>query len=109
MNRFNKLFYSDLSNYQTLFFMQKNDKFHILQSLGKNHKIVLSHCYHEISEKLFLRYCQYFCEEKKRYGHTLRRWYVYKLPASVFNYNHTIDDFYFLKQITNADPFQIDP
>ena len=64
MNRFNKLFYSDLSNYQTLFFMQKNDKFHILQSLDKNHKIVLSHCYHEISEKLFLRYCQYFGEEK---------------------------------------------
>ena len=40
MNRFNKFFYSHSSNYQTLFFMQRNNKFHILKSFDKNHKIV---------------------------------------------------------------------
>ena len=56
MNRFNKLFYSDLSHYQTLLFMQKNNKFHILQSFDKNHKIAVSHRYHEKADKKFLKH-----------------------------------------------------
>ena len=58
MNKFNKLFHSDSSHYQTLFFMQNNNKFHILQSFDKNHKIAVSPYYHE-SAGNFLRHCQY--------------------------------------------------
>ena len=57
MIRFNKLLYSDWSNYQTFFFMQKNNKFHIAQSFEKNLKIVFSHRYHENADKNYLRYC----------------------------------------------------
>ena len=86
-NRFNKLFYSDLRHYQTLFFVQKNNKFHILQSFDKNHKIAVLHCYHENTDKMFLRYCQYVGEEEKFFRPILRKWYIYKLPNSVSNYN----------------------
>ena len=99
MNRFNKLFYSDMSLYQTLFSMQKNKKFHILQSFDENYKIAVSHHYHENANKTFLRYCQYVGEEAKFYSHILRKWYIYKLPNSVFNYNPTIYDFYLPKKI----------
>ena len=71
MNRFNKLFNSDSSHYQTLLLMQKNNKFHILQSFDKNHKIVVLHRYHENADKMFLRYCQYVGKETKLYRHIL--------------------------------------
>ena len=53
MNKFNKLFHSDSSHYQTQFFMQKNNKFHILQSFDKNHKIAVSPYYHESAGNFF--------------------------------------------------------
>ena len=55
MNRFNKLLNSDSSHYQTLLFMQKNNKFHILKSFDKNHKIVVLHRYHENADKFFFK------------------------------------------------------
>ena len=45
--------------------------------LTKNHKIVVLHHYHENSDKIFLRYCQYVDEEAKHYRDILRKWYVY--------------------------------
>ena len=81
--RFNKLFYSESNHYQTFFFMQKNNKFHILQPFEKNYKIAVLHRYHENAPKHFLRYCQYVG--------------IYKLPNFVFNYNPTIYDFYMPK------------
>ena len=99
MNRFNKLFYSDMSHYQTFFSMQKNKKFHILQSFDENHKTAVSHHYHENANKNFLRYCQYVGEEAIFYRHILRKWYIYKLSNSIFNYNPTIYDFYLPKNI----------
>lgn len=69
MNRFHKIFYSDSSHYQTLLFMQKDNKYHMLQSFDKNHKTVVSHRYHENSDKDFLRYCQNVGEETKLYRH----------------------------------------
>ena len=107
MNRFNKLFHSDSSNYQTFFFAQENNKFHILHSFCKNHEIVVSKRYHEKADKNFLRNCQYVGKETKRYRHIFKKWYVYKLPAGVFNYNPLIYDFYAPKN-TIADVFQID-
>ena len=95
MNRFNKLFCSNSSHYQTLFFMQKNNKFHIFQSFEENHKIVVSHSYHENVGK-----------KPQLYRQILRKWYFYKLPNSVFNYNSKIYDFYLPKRISNEDPFQ---
>ena len=89
-----------------MFFLQKKpNKFHILQSFDKNHKIVISHPYHENDEKNFLRYCQYVGEETKPYRHILRKWYIYKWPNSVFNYNPTIYDFCLPKEISNLDTF----
>ena len=108
MNRFDKLFYSDSSHYQTLIFIKKSNKFHILQSFDKDHKIVVLHRYHENADKSLWRYCQYFGEETKLYRNILRKWYVYKWPASVFNYNPTIYDLYLPQNITNADILQID-
>ena len=90
INRFNKLFCSDSCPYQTLFFMQKNNKFYILQSFVKNHKIVVSQRYDENVDKNFLRYCQYAGKETKFYRRIIRKWYIYNLPASAFNYNPTI-------------------
>ena len=87
--------------------MQKNNKFHILQSFDKNREIVVLHCYHENSDKSFVRNCQYVGEETKRYRHVLRKRYVYKLPASVFNYNSTRYDFCLPKIFTNSDLLQI--
>ena len=86
--------------------MQNKNRFHILQSFDKNHKIIVSHRYHENVEKKFLKYYQYVGLEKKLYGHILRKCCIYKLPASVFDYNPTIDDFYLPKKITDADLFQ---
>ena len=87
--------------------MQKNNKFYILQPFHKNHKTVVSYRYHENADKIFLRHCQYVAEEKN-YRHIFRKWYIYKLPNFVFNYNPTIYDFYLQKKISNADSFQID-
>ena len=108
MNRLNIFFYSESSHYQTLFFMQNKNRFHILQSFDKNHKIIVSHRNHENAEKFFLKYCQYVGLEKKLYRHILRKYCIYKLPASVFDYNPTINDFYLPKKITYADLFQTD-
>ena len=86
--------------------MQNKNRFHILQSFDKNHKIIVSHHYHENAEKNFLKCYQYVGLEKKLYRHILRKCCIYKLPASVFDYNPTIDDFYLPKKITDADLFQ---
>ena len=107
MNRFNISFYSDSSHYQTLFFMQKGNEFHILQSFDKNHKIVVSHCYHKNADKKFLRYCQYVSKETKLYRYILKIWYIYKSPNSVFNYNPTIYDFYLPKKLPVQIPFKL--
>ena len=88
--------------------MQNKNRFHILQSFDKNHKIIVSHRYHENAEKKFLKYYQYVGLEKKLYRHILRKCCIYKLPAIVFYYNPTINDFYLPKKITDADLFQID-
>ena len=85
--------------------MQKTNKF--LQPFDKNHKRVVSHLYHKNADNIFLRYCQYVGEETKLYRHILRKWYVYRLPNSVFNYNPTIYDFYLPRKMSNAGPFQI--
>ena len=82
--------------------MQKNNKFYILHPFGKSQKIVVSNCWQN-----FLRYCQYVGKEAKRYRHIFKKWHVYKVPASVFNYNPTIYDFYLPKKITIVDLFQI--
>ena len=42
-----------MSHYQTFFSMQKNKKFHILQSFDENHKTAVSHHYHENANKNF--------------------------------------------------------
>ena len=102
MNRFNKLFYSDLSHYQTLFFMQRNNKFNILQSFDKNHFCIATM---KMLTKIFLRNYQYAGEETKAYRHIFKKWHIYKFSNSVFNYNPTIYDVCFPKKITNADPF----
>ena len=57
--------------------------------------------------KIFLRYCQYVGEEAIFYRHILRKWYIYKLSNSIFNYNPTIYDL-FTKKYSNVDLFQID-
>ena len=73
MYRFNNFVFSDSSHYQTLFFMQKNNKFHILQSFDKNHKIVVSHRYDENADKngKILLIC--WQKKKKLYRHFLRK------------------------------------
>ena len=88
--------------------MQKNNKFQILQSFDKNHKIVVSHRYDENADKngKILLIC--WQKKKKLYRHFLRKQYIYKLPGSIANYNPTIYDFYLQKKITNADFFQTD-
>ena len=108
MNRFNKLFNSDSSHYQTLLLMQKNNKFHILQSFDKNHKIVVLHRYHENADKMFLRYCQYVGKETKLYRHILRKQYINKLPNSVLIIILQFMTFICQKKNPNADLLQID-
>ena len=56
MTRFNKYCIPIGAIIKHCFFMQKNNKFHILQSFDKNLKIVFSHRYHENADKNYLRY-----------------------------------------------------
>ena len=54
------------------------------------------------------RYCQYVGKEIELCRQILRKWYIYKLPASIFDYNPTIHELHLPKKITDADLFQID-
>ena len=65
----------------------------------KNHKITVSYCYLENADKIFLTYCQYVGQETKLCRYILRKWYIYKLPNSIFSYNLTIYDFYLPQKI----------
>ena len=109
MNKFNKLFHSDSSHYQRQFFMQKDNKFHILQSFDKNHKIAVSPYYHESAGNFFkaLSICEYVGEETKLHRHFLRNWYIGKFPNSIFNYNATIYEFYLPKKFSNLILFKL--
>ena len=54
------------------------------------------------------RYRQYVGKEIELCRQILRKWYIYKLPASIFDYNPTIYELHLPKKITDADLFQID-
>lgn len=79
---------------------KSNKKLDIFKGIN-NHKIIVSHPYHDNADQNILRHYDYLGSVIKKYRHILGKWHVYRLRPQVLNYTPTICDIYLPKEVPN--------